>query len=157
MDAQDLRKHQECGRIEREYGRYGICPSTGSASCCGYPVRGSQGTALTLQTTRPVEIARDGTVTQDGAIIGKLEVVDFTSIAGLSKQGSNYFRADPALKSAPAADASLQQGSLEASNTGSAEAAVRLVSVLRQFEMMQKAVSIGNEMGKRAIEEVAKV
>ena len=123
----------------------------------GYPVRDPQGTALTLQTTRPVEIARDGTVTQDGTIVGKLEVVDFTSTAGLAKQGSNYFRADPPLKPAPSADASLQQGSLEASNTGSAEAAVRLVSVLRQFEMMQKAVSIGNDMGKRAIEEVAKV
>ena len=61
------------------------------------------------------------------------------------------------MKSAPAADASLQQGSLEASNTGSAEAAVRLVSVLRQFEMMQKAISISNDMGKKAIEEVAKV
>jgi hypothetical protein len=31
------------------------------------------------------------------------------------------------------------------------------VSVLRQFEMMQKAVSIGTDMNKRAIEEVAKV
>jgi flagellar basal-body rod protein FlgF len=123
----------------------------------GYPVRNPQGVPLTLQSARPVEISRDGTVTQDGAVIGKLEVVDFTSTAGLSKQGSNYFRADPAVKPTPAADASLQQGNLEASNTGSAEAAVRLVSVLRQFEMLQKAVSIGTDMNKRAIEEVAKV
>ena len=61
------------------------------------------------------------------------------------------------MKPAPSADASLQQGNLEASNTGSAEAAVRLVSVMRQFEMLQKAVSIGTDMNKRAIEEVAKV
>jgi flagellar basal-body rod protein FlgF len=124
----------------------------------GYPVRDPQGTPLILQSGRPIEISRDGTVTQDGAIIGKLEVVDFTSTAGLSKQGSNYFRStDPKVKPAPAADANLQQGSLEASNTGSAEAAVRLVSVMRQFEMLQKAVSIGADMNKRAIEEVAKV
>ena len=51
----------------------------------------------------------------------------------------------------------LAQGQLEGSNTGSAEAAVRLVSVLRQFEMLQKAVTIGGEMNKHAIEEVAKV
>jgi flagellar basal-body rod protein FlgF len=124
----------------------------------GYAVRDPQGSPLTLQSTRPIEISRDGTVTQDGAIIGKLEVVDFTSNAGLSKQGSNYFRAtDSTVKPAPATDATLQQGNLEASNTGSAEAAVRLVSVLRQFEMLQKAVSIGTDMNKRAIEEVAKV
>jgi len=46
---------------------------------------------------------------------------------------------------------------LEASNTGSAEAAVRLISVMRQFEMLQKAVSLGAEMNRRAVEEVAKV
>src|SRR4029077_17190547 len=43
----------------------------------GYPVRGSQGAPLNLQASRPIEISRDGTVTQSGAIIGKLEVVDF--------------------------------------------------------------------------------
>jgi flagellar basal-body rod protein FlgF len=124
----------------------------------GYPVRDPQGAPLTLQSSRPIEISRDGTVTQDGAVIGKLEVVDFTSNAGLTKQGANYFRAtDPAVAPVPSVDASLQQGNLEASNTGSAEAAVRLVSVLRQFEMLQKAVSIGTDMNKRAIEEVAKV
>jgi len=124
----------------------------------GYPVRDTQGTPLTLQSARPIEISRDGTVTQDGAIIGTLQVVDFTDNASLSKQGSNYFRVgDPNAKPVPSADASIQQGTLEASNTGSAEAAVRLVSVLRQFEMLQKAVSIGSDMNKRAIEEVAKV
>jgi flagellar basal-body rod protein FlgF len=124
----------------------------------GYPVRDQQGAPLTLQAGRPIEISGDGTVTQDGAVIGKLEVVDFTSNAGLSKQGSNYFRVtDPALRPSPPAGASIQQGTLEASNTGSAEAAVRLVSVLRQFEMLQKAVSIGTDMNKKAIEEVAKV
>jgi flagellar basal-body rod protein FlgG len=51
----------------------------------------------------------------------------------------------------------VEQGQLEASNTGPAEAAVRLVSVMRQFEMLQKAISLGNEMNKKVIDEVAKV
>jgi flagellar basal body rod protein FlgG len=34
---------------------------------------------------------------------------------------------------------------------------VRLVSVMRQFEMLQKAVTLGAEMNRRAIEEVARV
>ena len=124
----------------------------------GYPVRSFEGTALTLQATRPLEISNDGTVTQDGVVAGKLEIVDFTSTAGLSKQGSNYFRlTDPAVRPTPPAGTSVEQGHLEESNTGSAEGAVRLVSVMRQFEMLQKAVSLGAEMNKRAIEEVAKV
>ena len=91
-------------------------------------------------------------------MIGKLEIVDFTSTAGLSKQGANYFRVtDPAQKPVPATSTMVEQGSLESSNTGTAEAAVRLVSVMRQFEMLQRAVSLGGEMNRRAIEEVAKV
>ena len=45
----------------------------------------------------------------------------------------------------------VQQGKLEASNTGSAEAAVRLVSVMRQFEMLQKAATLGAEMNRAAV------
>lgn len=51
----------------------------------------------------------------------------------------------------------MEQGKLEASNTGTAESAVRLVSVMRQFEMLQKAVSIGEDMDRQAVEQVAKV
>jgi hypothetical protein len=34
---------------------------------------------------------------------------------------------------------------------------VKLVSVMRQFEMMQKALTIANEMDTKTIQEVAKV
>jgi flagellar basal-body rod protein FlgG len=51
----------------------------------------------------------------------------------------------------------VEQGKLEASNTGTAESAVRLVSIMRQFEMLQKAITIGDDMRKQAIEQVAKV
>ena len=83
---------------------------------------------------------------------------DFTSTAGLSKQGSNYFRVtDPAVRPTAPSETSVEQGHLEASNTGTAESAVRLVSVMRQFEMLQKAVTLGADMDKKSIEEVAKV
>jgi len=124
----------------------------------GYPVRGVGGAGLTLQTSRPVDITKDGTVQQDGNVVGQLEIADFTSTAGLVKQGGNYLRVtDPTLRPATAPGTSVEQGKLEASNTGSAEAAVRLVSVLRQFEMLQKAVSLGAEMNRQATEEVAKI
>ncbi len=124
----------------------------------GYPVRGAGGQPLVLQGTRNIEISADGTVQQDGNVIGKLEIADFSSTAGLAKQGNSYFRvADPSQAPVSAPDATVGQGKLESSNTGSAEAAVRLVSVMRQFEMLQKAVTLGAEMNRRAVEEVAKV
>jgi flagellar basal-body rod protein FlgF len=87
-----------------------------------------------------------------------LDVADFTSTAGLAKQGSSYFRVvDPSVKPNTPAATSVEQGKLESSNTGTAESAVRLVDIMRQFEMLQKAVTIGNDMSKQAIEQVAKV
>lgn len=124
----------------------------------GYAVQTSKGTPLTLQASRPIEILNDGTVKQDGAVIGQLNVVDFDGGAGISKQGSNYFRVtDPSVRPTPSTGTAVEQGKLESSNSGSADAAVRLIGVMRQFEMLQKAVALGNDMNKRAIEEVAKV
>lgn len=56
-----------------------------------------------------------------------------------------------------APDTEVKQGMLEQSNVPVADAAVRLVSVMRQFEMLQKAMSIGESMDKAATDEVAKV
>ena len=146
------------GPLYTRNGNFRVSADSKLTSAEGYTVRDSQGAPITVQGTRPLEIARDGTVTQDGVVTGKLEIVNFATTAGLAKQGSSYFRiADPALRPTATAETSVEQGQLEAANTGSAEAAVRLVSVMRQFEMLQKAVTIGSEMSKRAIEEVAKV
>jgi flagellar basal-body rod protein FlgF len=124
----------------------------------GYAVRGTGGAPLALPGSGPIEIARDGTVTQGGTVIGQLDIADFTSTAGLSKQGRSYFRVnDPALKAAAPSGTVVEQGKLEESNSGTAESAVRLVSIMRQFEMMQKAVLISSDMSRQAIEQVAKV
>jgi flagellar basal body rod protein FlgG len=124
----------------------------------GYAVRGSGGASLKLAASRPIEITGDGTLRQDGTVIGQLEIADFTSAAGLAKQGRTYFRtADPALRPTPPSRVSVEQGKLEAANTGTAEAAVRLVSVMRQFEMLQRAASLGAEMNREAVQQVAKV
>jgi len=146
------------GPLYTRNGNFRLAADGKLISADGYAVRDSQGAPIALQSARGLEITSDGTITQDGVAAGKLEIVDFTSTAGLSKQGSNYFRiADPSLRPAPAAGTGVAQGHLEGSNAGSAEGAVRLVNVMRQFEMLQKAVSLGAEMNKKAIEEVAKV
>jgi flagellar basal-body rod protein FlgF len=146
------------GPLYTRNGNFRLAPDGRLTTQDGYAVRSRQGAPLVLDGTRNMQISSDGTVTQEGAVIGQLELADFTSTDGLAKQGANNFRiSDPKVSSGTASGASIAQGQLEGSNTGSAEAAVRLVSVLRQFEMLQKAVTIGGEMNKRAIEEVAKV
>jgi len=146
------------GQIYTRNGNFRLGAGGKIVTSDGYAVRGASGASLTVQPSRPIEIASDGTVTQDGNTIGQLEIVDFTSTAGLAKQGNNYFRvSDPAVRPSAPSGASVQQGNLEDSNTGTAEGAVSVIKVMRQFEMMQKAISLANDMNKQAVEEVAKV
>jgi flagellar basal body rod protein FlgG len=124
----------------------------------GYPVRAEGGGNLTLNASAWVEISADGTVRQDNNVAGRLELRDFPKLGTLVKRGDNYFRpADASVQPQPAGSASVKQGQLEASNAGNAESAVRLINVMRQFEMLQKAVSLGLEMNQHAIQDVAKV
>ena len=73
----------------------------------------------------------------------------------MDKQGAGYFTSSAT--PAAASGAEIRQGKLEASNVTPAEGAMRLVTVMRQFEMLQKAISVGTDMNRKAIEEVARV
>jgi flagellar basal body rod protein FlgG len=69
-----------------------------------------------------------------------------------------YFRlSDSSIHPRPATAVELHQGKLESANFTPAEAAVRLVGIMRQFEMLQKAMALGSEMNRKAVEEVARV
>ncbi|MFN3322182.1 MAG: flagellar hook-basal body protein [Bryobacteraceae bacterium] len=127
----------------------------------GYPVRsatGEPGRPIVLDPALPVEVGPDGVVQQNGVVIDRIELVDFAGPEALAKREGVYFHApDPQAAQPGPAAAQVQQGRLETANVGPAETAVRLVNVMRQFEMLHKAVTMAGEMNRRAVEEVAKV
>jgi flagellar basal-body rod protein FlgF len=123
----------------------------------GMPVRSKTGETIQTRSQSAVTVSEDGTVIQDAQSLGQLALVTFDEQKQLNKQGLNYFvNVDPNTGPAPS-DAKVYQGKLEGSNVGSAESSVRLISVLRQFEMLSKAINIGSDMDKQALQEVAKV
>jgi len=123
----------------------------------GYPMRAAAGGTIQVTSNNPIEITLDGSVRQDGQDLGQLEVSDFPDPSLIQKSGLNYFlNPDPNFKPAQAS-APIRQGHIEDSNVGTAESAIRLVSVMRQFESLQKAMNIAADMSRYAIEEVAKV
>jgi flagellar basal-body rod protein FlgF len=123
----------------------------------GYPVSGSGGGTIRINSANSVEISKDGAVRQDGHSIGQIDVVDFKSTDSLRKIDGGFRNSDPKNLPVPAPNAQIEQGKLEGSNVAVPEAAMRLVGVMRQFEMLQKAVTMGVEMNRKAIEEVARV
>lgn len=123
----------------------------------GRRVRGSDGRPIALDPRLPVEADAAGNLRQGGQAVGRLAVVDVEHAPGLKKAGATYFRYQNADGVKPSAQARIEQGRLEGANFHPAEAAVRLVSVMRQFEMLNRAISLGGEMTRKTIEEVARV
>jgi flagellar basal-body rod protein FlgF len=129
----------------------------------GYPVRAvspanSPPKKIRAVSQGPIQITPDGTVQQDGQTLGQIQLVDFTNTSALDKVGNSYYRVtDPKVKAAPAMEATVSQGKVENSNVAPAESAVRLVDLMRQYDMLQKAVSVAAEMNKQAIDQVARV
>jgi len=136
-------------------GNFRLSPAGALTAPDGSPVQSRTGTAITLDRTLSIDVLPDGTIQQAGNPVAQLQMASFDT-GSLSKEGSNYFIAAQNAVAKPVTGTVLQ-GSLEQSNVGAAESAVRLVSITRQFEMLQKAAGIGNDLSKQAIEQVARV
>lgn len=105
----------------------------------------------------PVSVDRNGIVSQEGVALGRLRLVR-AELGSAAKREGVYFQLDrTALPALGPAQPAVEQGKIEASNVNVAETSVRLVQILRQFEALQRAIQLGGEMGRRAVEEVARV
>ena len=107
----------------------------------GSAVLGQQGPVRLAGGT--VAIAPDGTISVNGADAGKLQVVEFAHGTSLRGEGNSLYSA-PAGAARAASASSVRQGMLEASNVNPVTAAVDLISVQREAEMMQRALSLFN-------------
>ena len=147
------------GVVYTRNGNFQISKSNELATPDGYTLRNilDSGKPIPVDPTQPIDISKDGVVRQAGQDLGKIQI-DSPESAAISKLGSTYFAlTDPKSPVAAAQNTDILQGHVEESNVPVAESAVKLVSVMRQFEMLQKAMTLGSEMSKNAIQEIAKV
>ena len=145
------------GALYTRNGNFHMAADGTLTTADGLPVLLEDEQPVKLDTTLPVEVSPDGEIKQQGRMLGQLKLVQFKDTSALLKQGNNYYRNSSDQAPGAAENTQVRQGHIEASNVSAAHGAVRLVGVMRQFEMMQKAISISNDMGRKAIEEVAKV
>ena len=147
-------------------GAFRISPKGVLETAEGYPVRAirpdRQPGWIETDPADPAPLSQgaDGKLIQGTRELGRLEIVNAPR-QSVEKRGGNYFQilspAGSGAGPAPASSAEVRQGALEASNSAPAESAVRLVDVMRQFEMLQRALTLGGEMNRKAIEEVGRV
>lgn len=102
-------------------------------------------------------ISEDGTVSVNGSMVGRLSVVEMGQGTQLTPEGTLYFSA-PDGSATPAANSSIRDGVLEASNMNPVDGAIDLVAIQRDAQLMMRAVSIfNNDFNRTAAEQIARV
>ncbi|MGA7415374.1 MAG: flagellar hook basal-body protein [Bryobacteraceae bacterium] len=145
------------GQLFTRNGHFRISKNGRLETHDGFAVQSKGGGEIVIDPALPFQIAKNGDITQTGNTVAQLRVVTVDQADGLTKQSGAYFQLTPAAKASELDDPEIQQGRLESSNVPPAQAAVKLVSVMRQFEMLQKAVLLASQMNQRTFGEVAKV
>ncbi len=145
------------GTLYTRNGGFRLSPEGVLQTADGHAVQAEGGGQIKLNPSARIEVGPDGTVRQNGQTVAKLQIAEFSQTSALEKRGGNYFSLADVAALRAGFSGSVYQGRLESANSAPAESAVRLVNVLRQFEMLQKAVTLGGEMNRRSVEEVAKV
>src|SRR5690606_15763192 len=79
----------------------------------GHPVVTDAGELIVNPELGPITVGQDGTITQDGQIVGRLNVVRFDTLSVLEKSGDNLYRNPSNAQPVEATDARIRQGMLE--------------------------------------------
>lgn len=136
-------------------GDFHLRPDRTLVNSSGDVVMGEQG-AIRIPEGR-LSVSADGTLSVDGAIAGRLRVVEFPRGTELTALGSSCFTA-PAAAAIPATVSTVRQGMVEGSNVDAVGAAVGLIRIQRNAETLQRALSLfHNEMNRIAAEDLARI
>jgi flagellar basal-body rod protein FlgF len=143
------------GRFFTRNGNFQVSPQGQLVDAAGDAVMGDSGVIHIVGG--PVTVSPDGTMSINGALAGKLKIVEFPPGTELKSVGNTYYSA-PAKSDVDATHSTVAQGSLEDSNVNPVATAVELVSVQRSAEMMQRALSLfHSDMNRIATDEIPRV
>ena len=118
----------------------------GLVTADGCAVRGEAG-PITIPSGASVDIASDGTISTNGAAIGKLQLARFAP-AQMKREGGTLMSAtgSPIAGDPP----KVRSGMLEASNVNVVRGVVDLVKVSRTYESLMQVISGYHEVEQRA-------
>jgi flagellar basal-body rod protein FlgF len=120
----------------------------------GYAVEGQKG-PITL-SDGDFSVGRDGTILQNGQVIDKLMIKEFTDTKTLRKFGSNLVETtgESVVKGFTG---TVEQGFIEQSNVNIVKEMVDMITVMRAYEANQKALQAQDSTLDKAVNEVGRL
>lgn len=122
-------------------------------------VVGNNGAITIPQPGGELSIGEDGSLSVGGQIFDKLKLVRFNNpAAALTKEGDSLFLASGTEQPQENVNSKVVQGALENSNINSISEMVAMINNNREFESLQKSVSLlMNDLGRKISGEIGKI
>lgn len=116
------------------------------------------GGEIILDTARgEPSVGADGTITQEGQVVGRLSVVRFDTLAALEKGGDGLYRNASNSTPLDATDARVRQGMLEGSNVNPILEITNLIEIQRAYESVTRMIEQNNDLSRRSVERLGRV
>ncbi len=122
----------------------------------GDPLQGDGGDVTLDPKKGPPSVSADGTISQQGQVVGKVALVNFASLSALTKQGGGLFSNDTNLQSV-AATGKVRQGVLEQSNVQPILQITRMIQVSRAYENVSQMMDQTAQLSTNAIDRLGKI
>jgi len=136
-------------------GSFRISPKGQLTTAAGDSVIGDNGPISVPGA--PVSVSADGTLTVNGAIAGRLKVVDFPKGVQIESLGGENYKPLPATTPI-ASTAQVRQGMLEGSNVNPVTSVIEMINAQREVEGMRRVLTLlNNEVDKAAVQDLPRV
>jgi flagellar basal-body rod protein FlgG len=105
-----------------------------------------------------VDVSQNGQIAVDGVMSAKLKLVAFKDLTQLRRVGGSFFEAPAQADEIPPANSQVAAGFLEQANVNAVKNLSEVVSLMRSFEMLTRAIrSLTNNVDQKVINDVGKV
>jgi len=143
------------GGVFTRGGNFRVSPQGQLITAAGDPVLGDNGPILIVG--QPISISDDGTISSNGAIAGRLKLVEFAPTVDIQSAGGTYYTA-PAGSAVSAKNTQVRQGMLESSNVNPVTSVVELITAQREVETMRRVLTMFSaELDKTAAQDLPRV
>lgn len=116
----------------------------------------TQNRRIRLNTLAETKISDDGTISQNGVNVARIQVTDFEDYNYLEKYGETYYRPVEGAKTTNAS-AEVKSGYLEMANVQIVSEMVNLISITRAYESSQKIIQTYDSSLEIATNQLGKV
>ncbi|MGA0544130.1 flagellar basal-body rod protein FlgF [Brevundimonas sp. VNH65] len=123
----------------------------------GLAVQGDAGDIILNPELGAVAVGQDGTISQNGQLVGRMTLVRFDTLGALSKDGDGLYRNRSNAQTIEATGAKIRQGALEGSNVNPLIEITNLIEIQRAYESVSRMIDNTNDLSRRAVERLGRV